>query len=178
MGIVFNANGTEAIIVDQDNELHPWATHIQKSSHIYMYICIYIDIYIKWTVFVNVTTKSAQHAHAWMIAIIVEKSPNSSHMYDHGFMDNTNRQAVKNWLNSQTSDASLTSWRQPFCKFEWTPTIIYIYIYMFVCVCVCYQTWFCIVWIYLVVRNKYYRSAFISLIIWNHMWDMLTHMPR
>ena len=29
-----------------------------------------------------------------MIAIIVEKSPNSSHMYDHGFMDNTNRQAV------------------------------------------------------------------------------------
>ena len=30
------------------------------------------------------------------IYIIVEKSPNSSHMYDHGFMDNTNRQAVKN----------------------------------------------------------------------------------
>ena len=29
--------------------------------------------YIKWTVFVNVTTKSAQHAHARMIAIIVEK---------------------------------------------------------------------------------------------------------
>ena len=26
--------------------------------------------------------------------IIVELSPNSSHMYDHGFMDNTNRQAV------------------------------------------------------------------------------------
>ena len=51
-------------------------------------------LYIKWTVFVNVTTKSAQHAHARMIAIIVEKSPNSSHMYDHGFMDNTNRQAV------------------------------------------------------------------------------------
>ena len=41
--------------------------------------------------FVNVTTKSAQHAHARMIAIIVEKSPNSSHMYDH---NNTNRQAV------------------------------------------------------------------------------------
>ena len=30
--------------------------------------------------------------------MIVEKSPNSSHMYDHGFMDNTNRQAVKNDL--------------------------------------------------------------------------------
>ena len=28
------------------------------------------------------------------IYIIVEKSPNSSHMYDHGFMDKTNRQAV------------------------------------------------------------------------------------
>ena len=47
------------------------------------------------------------------IYIIVEKSPNSSHMYDHGFMDNTNRQAVKNWLDSQTRDASLTSWRLP-----------------------------------------------------------------
>ena len=36
-------------------------------------------------------------------------------MYDHGFMDNTNRQAVKNWLNSQTSDASLTSkWLPPW----------------------------------------------------------------
>ena len=78
-----------------------------------LYIYIYIYIYIKWTVFVNVTTKSAQHAHARMIAIIVEKSPNSSHMYDHGFMDNTNRQAVKNWLDSQTRDASLTSWRLP-----------------------------------------------------------------
>ena len=55
---------------------------------------LYIYIYIKWTVFFNVTIKSAQHAHARMIAIIVEKSPNSSHMYDHGFMDNTNRQAV------------------------------------------------------------------------------------
>ena len=80
---------------------------------IYIYICKYI----KWTVFVNVTTKSAQHAHARMIAIIVEKSPNSSHMHDHGFMDNTNRQAVKNWLDSQTRDASLTLWRQPFCNF-------------------------------------------------------------
>ena len=59
--------------------------------------CIYI--YIKWTVFVNVTTKSAQHAHARMIAIIVEKSPNLSHMYDHGFMDNTNRQACL-WIKS------------------------------------------------------------------------------
>ena len=52
------------------------------------------------------------------IYIIVEKSPNSSHMYDHGFMDNTNRQAVKNWLDSQTRDASLTSWRQPFCDLQ------------------------------------------------------------
>ena len=53
--------------------------------------------------FVNVTTKSAQHAHAQMIAIIVEKSPNSSHVYDHGFMDNTNRQAV---CKSQTNPLS------------------------------------------------------------------------
>ena len=50
----------------------------------------------------HVTTKSAQHAHARMIVIIAEKSPNSSHMYDHGFMDNTNRQAV---CKSQKSDS-------------------------------------------------------------------------
>ena len=87
-------------------------THTQTYTHIY--------IYIKWTVFVNVTTKSAQHAHARMIVIIVEKSPNSSHIYDHGFMDNTNRQAVKNWLDSQKRDASLTSWRQPLC-IKWLP---------------------------------------------------------
>ena len=68
-------------------------------------IYIYIYIYIKWTVFVNVTTKSAQHAHARMIAIIVEKSPNSSHMYDHGFMDNTNRQAVCKSQKNPLSDS-------------------------------------------------------------------------
>ena len=39
------------------------------------------------------------------IYIVVEKSPISSHMYDHGFMDNTRQ-----------NDASLTSWGQPFCK--------------------------------------------------------------
>ena len=47
------------------------ATH---NLTIYMLITYKIYIYIKWTVFVNVTTKSAQHAHARMIAIIVEKS--------------------------------------------------------------------------------------------------------
>ena len=45
-----------------------------KSEEKNIYRCLYIYIYIKWTMFVNVTTKSAQHAHAWMIAIIVEKS--------------------------------------------------------------------------------------------------------
>ena len=133
------------------------------------YIYIYIYIYIKWTVFVNVITKSAQHAHARMIAIVVEKSPISSHMYDHGFMDNTNRQAVKNWLKSQTNDASLTSWRQPFCKclqngclhdvrdasfclvlsmkpwsYIWLEiglfsTTIYIYIYIYIYICTIYK---------------------------------------
>ena len=42
-----------------------------RNAHTHTHIYIYI--YIKWTVFVNVTTKSAQHAHARMIAIIVEK---------------------------------------------------------------------------------------------------------
>ena len=58
----------------------------QLGTHTHTYIYIYIYI---WTVFVNVTTKSTQHVHARMIAIIVEKCPNSSHMYDHGFIDNT-----------------------------------------------------------------------------------------
>ena len=31
-------------------------------------VLMFIYIYIKWTVFVNVTTKIAQHAHARMIA--------------------------------------------------------------------------------------------------------------
>ena len=101
----------------------------------------FIYIYIKWTVFVNVTTKSAQHAHARMIAIIVEKSPNNA--------------------------CTNLSWRQPFCKgrisclwiksvfdcltigiihetmvvhmtWVWTffNNYIYMYIYIYMCVCV------------------------------------------
>ena len=78
-----------------------------KSANLQLNVVVHIRlvyIYIKCTVFVNVTTKSAQHAHARMIAIIVEKSPNSSHMYDHGFMDNTNRQAVCKSQKNPLSD--------------------------------------------------------------------------
>ena len=67
-----------------------------------------------WLSYRNIFTHT--HIYYIYIYIIVEKSPNSSHMYDHGFMDNTNRQAVKNWLGSQTRDASITSWRQPFYR--------------------------------------------------------------
>ena len=66
---------------------------------------VYIHIYQMDCVFDNVTTKSAQHAHARMIAIIVEKSPITSHMYDHGFMDNTNRQAVCKSQKNPLSDS-------------------------------------------------------------------------
>ena len=52
-----------------------------------VFMNIYIYISIKWTVYVNVTINSAQYAHARMISIIVEKSPNSIQMYDRGFMD-------------------------------------------------------------------------------------------
>ena len=48
---------------------------------------MYVYVYIKWTVFVNVTTKSAQHAHARTFDIIVEKVQTQSHLYDHGFLD-------------------------------------------------------------------------------------------
>ena len=37
--------------------------------------------------------------------IIVERSPNSSHVYDHGFMDNTNRQAVCKSQRNPLSDS-------------------------------------------------------------------------
>ena len=46
----------------------------------------------------------AVHTHMY-IYIIVEKSPNSSHMYDHGFMDNTNRQAVCKSQKNPLSDS-------------------------------------------------------------------------
>ena len=39
------------------------------------------------------------------IYIIVEKSPISSHMYDHGFMDKTNRQAVCKSQRNPLSDS-------------------------------------------------------------------------
>ena len=47
-----------------------------QKTYIYIYVCVCVCIVCIY------------------IYIIVEKSPNSSHMYDHGFMDNTNRQAV------------------------------------------------------------------------------------
>ena len=47
----------------------------------------YRNIYIYVYIYVYQMDCVCQHAHARMIVIIVEKSPNSSHMYDHGFMD-------------------------------------------------------------------------------------------
>ena len=52
----------------------------QKSFYIYIYI------YIKWTMFVNVATKSAQPAHAWMITTVVEKVQTQI-ICEHGFMN-------------------------------------------------------------------------------------------
>ena len=83
--------------------------------------------HVSWCMSGSLTRRDGENVPGIYIYIIVEKSPNSSHMYDHGFLDNTNHQAVKTWLDSQTRDASLTSWRQPFCKIY---TYIYIYIYV------------------------------------------------
>ena len=90
------------------HELYKYDITWRKYKHIYIYIYQMDCVCQRYHKECSTRTR--------MIAIIVEKSPNSSHMYDHGFMDNTNRQAVKNLLNSQTSDASHTSWRQPFYK--------------------------------------------------------------
>ena len=49
------------------------------------------------------------------IYIIVEKSPNSSHMYDHGFMDNTNRQAVCKSQKNPLSDSQTAE------EWHWKP---------------------------------------------------------
>ena len=103
--------------------------------------------------FVNVSTKSAQHAHARMIAIIVEKSPNSSHLYDHGFIEYTNRQAViTKWLPPWRKERIICVWfKSGFdcltigfihetmvvqMTWVWTFSNKYIYIYIYVCVCV------------------------------------------
>ena len=94
------------------------------------------------------------------IYIIVEKSPNSSHMYDHGFMDNTNRQAVKNWLDSQTRDASLTSWRQPFCK----STIIAI-----IRACACWA-------LFVVTLTNTVHLIYIYIYIWRHSNQTIYNM--
>ena len=58
-------------------------------------------------------------------------------MYDHGFMDNTNRQAVKNWLDSQTRDASLTSWRQPW-SYIWLEFGLFSTIIAIIRACACW----------------------------------------
>ena len=51
-----------------DNAFFPATCQVPKPIYIYIYI-----YQTNGTVFVSVTTKSAQHAHARMIAIIVEK---------------------------------------------------------------------------------------------------------
>ena len=74
----------------------PWVTelHWNCSALIPKYI-LGLQLLHTWPI----PTKYIYIIYIYMyIYIIVEKSPNSSHMYDHGFMDNTNRQAVKNDL--------------------------------------------------------------------------------
>ena len=53
----------------------------------------------------NVDKHSPFDIYIIYIYIIVEKIPNSSHMYDHGFMDNTNRQAVCKSKKNPLSDS-------------------------------------------------------------------------
>ena len=68
--------------------------------------------------FVNVATKSAQHAHARMITTVVEKSNSNNFLrpWFHGCNQNTNRQAVeKITLCTTQVSAAFTTWRQPFC---------------------------------------------------------------
>ena len=60
------------------------------------FLCIYVGHKYQ-----KMTREGITQIYVWYvyiyIYILVEKNPNSSHMYDHGFMDNTNRKFTK-WL--------------------------------------------------------------------------------
>ena len=87
--------------------------HAFTSLHTRYYLSIYIAIYIKCTVCQRCHKECPTSTCADDCYNCWKKSKLKSYVRP-GFMDNTNRQAVKNWLNPQTNDASLTSWRQPF----------------------------------------------------------------
>ena len=74
-----------------------------KSAHNICYIYKYIYKYKMDCICQRYHKECSTHAR--MIAIIIEKSPNSSHMYDHGFMDNTNGQAVCKSQKNSLSDS-------------------------------------------------------------------------
>ena len=79
-----------------------------------------------WALFVVTLTNTV---HLIYIYIIAEKSPNSSHMYDHGFMDNTNRQAVcksqKKIINTTLLDVAILAIIMPKRDFHAYETRIY-----------------------------------------------------
>ena len=106
--------------------------------------------------FVNVTTKSAQHAHARMIAIIVEKSPNSSDMYDHGFMGNTNCQAVcKSQKNPLSDSQTAEEWHLFIYSFIYWFT--YLFIFMWIAIPMLMRSMLIQAWykFHMVLRNSY-----------------------
>ena len=123
------------------------------------------NLHIFWWNFIWLHCKNSCDIYIY-IYIIVEKSPNSSHMYDHGFMDNTNRQAVKNWLDSQTRDAfefglfstiiaiirACACWALFVVTLTNTVHLIYIYIYIYMRVCVCV---FIYIYIYIYIMYMY-----------------------
>ena len=72
--------------------------------------CCFKDIFIYWMPRINCVEHSrgrilTSATYTRYIYIIVEKSPNSSHLYDHGFMDNTNCQAVCKSQKNPLSDS-------------------------------------------------------------------------
>ena len=107
------------------------------------YIYVYIYLYMKWTAVVKFATKSAQHAHARMIATVIERVQLKSCLrpsYRGCFEIPKN---VK-WLPPCSKGST-----QLFCAISRYSTAwwlvyqyihkeqyIYIYIYIYVCVCV------------------------------------------
>ena len=83
--------------------------------------------------FVNFTTKSAQHAHAWMIAIIVEKLQNNlQNGCLHDVRDASLACELSQFLTAWRLVLSMKPWSYIWLEFGLFSTIIYIYIYIYI----------------------------------------------
>ena len=109
----------------------------QQNRFFSLEVYIYIYIYMKWTVFVNVTTKSAQHAIARNIAINVEKMIRPLVMEAANFTKwlppwrkgRITCLWIKSVFDCLTIGITMKPWSYKWLEFGHFSTIIYIYMW-------------------------------------------------